>query len=79
MTKTKIKIILIIVILFVVDCTSSFATVYLIGAGIVGFCEMILKGIVLIAATVLSMIILNYKYYKHHWVGCIIMTNHFYL
>ena len=72
-TKTKIKIILIIVILFVVDCTSSFATVYLIGAGIVGFCEMILKGIVLIAATVLSMIILNYKYYKHHWVGCIII------
>ena len=71
--NAKIKVILIIILLFIADCTSTFVLLYLTDNGIVNFCEIILKGIVLIVATLLSMILLNYKYYKHHWLGCIMV------
>ena len=63
-----------IVALFIVDCSSSIVAIYIVGTDILNFCNMILKGIVLLAATVLSMLILNYTYYKHHWLGFIIIS-----
>lgn len=73
-SKDRIKVVLIIVALFIVDCSSSIVAIYIVGTDILNFCNMILKGIVLLAATVLSMLILNYTYYKHHWLGFIIIS-----
>ena len=72
--KEKLKVLLIIVVLFIVDCSSSIVMIYITGIEILSFCNMILKGIVLLAATILSMVILNYTYYKHHWLGLIIIS-----
>ena len=69
----KIKILLIIIVIIIVDCSSTFSVIYLIGKNSVNFFEMLLKGIVLILATLLSILILHYNYYKHHWLGCIVM------
>ena len=72
--KEKLKVLLIIVVLFIVDCSSSIVMIYITGIEILSFCNMILKGIVLLAATILSMVILNYTYYKHHWLGIIVIS-----
>ena len=69
----KLKILLIIIVIIIVDCSSTFSVIYLFGRESVHFYEMLLKGIVLILATLLSVLILHYKYYKHHWLGCIII------
>ena len=69
----KIKILLIIIVIIIVDCSSTFSVIYLIGKNSVNFFEMLLKGIVLILATLVSILILHYKYYKHHWLGCIVI------
>ena len=69
----KIKVLLIISVLCIVDCSSTIGIIGVNNTNILSFLEMILKGIVLIIATLLSMLILHYKYYKHHWLGCIII------
>ena len=69
----KLKVLLIISVLCIVDCSSTIGLIGVNNTKILSFLEMILKGIVLIIATLLSMLILHYKYYKHHWLGCTII------
>ena len=41
--KEKLKVLLIIVVLFIVDCSSSIVMIYITGIEILSFCNMILK------------------------------------
>ena len=68
----KFIVFLLITLVFAVDCISTFVQIYLSDSAL-SFFDMILRGVTLFLATLLSMKILHYKYYRHHWFGFIIL------
>ena len=68
----KFIVFLLITLVFAVDCISTFVQIYL-SDSVLSFFDMILRGITLFLATLLSMKILHYKYYRHHWFGFLIL------
>ena len=70
--KDKFIVFLLITLVFAVDCISTFVQIYL-SDSVLSFFDMILRGITLFLATLLSMKILHYKYYRHHWFGFLIL------
>ena len=69
--KDKFIVFLLITLVFAVDCISTFVQIYL-SDSVLSFFDMILRGVTLFLATLLSMKILHYKYYRHHWFGFLI-------
>ena len=70
--KDKFIVFLLITLVFAVDCISTFVQIYL-SDSVLSFFDMILRGVTLFLATLLSMKILHYKYYRHHWFGFLIL------
>ena len=68
----KFIVFLLISLVFAVDCISTFVQIYL-SDSVLSFFDMILRGVTLFLATLLSMKILHYKYYRHHWFGFLIL------
>ena len=68
----KFIVFLLITLVFAVDCISTFVQIYL-SDSVLSFFDMILRGVTLFLATLLSMKILHYKYYRHHWFGFLIL------
>ena len=79
----KAKALLLIIFVLLCDFTSSYGSLFIITSKVLDFFSMILKGIALLIATALTIGILHYKYYRHHWfglsiicIGLIIFTIH---
>lgn len=79
----KAKALLLIIFVLLCDFTSSYSSIFIITSKVLDFFSMILKGIALLIATALTIGILHYKYYRHHWfglsiicIGLIIFTIH---
>ena len=65
----KAKALLLIIFVLLCDFTSSYCSIFIITSKVLDFFSMILKGIALLIATALTIGILHYKYYRHHWFG----------
>ena len=82
-TRKKTFALLLIIFVLLCDFSSSYGSIFMISSEVLDFFSMILKGIALLIATGLTIGILHYKYYRHHWfglsiicVGLIVFTIH---
>lgn len=69
----KIKIILLIFLTFALDLIASTALFLTRQVDNVSSIELAFKIVCLIASTFFSICLLNYKYYKHHFIGCVFL------
>lgn len=69
----KIKSFLLILGTFTIDLVASTALFIIRQIDNVSSIELLFKIVCLISSTFLSICLLNYKYYKHHFIGCFIL------
>ena len=72
--KQKIQSLIIIFILACVDFLASLGIHYIRNNAILDLIDLAKRSISLIVATFLSILILHYAYYRHHWLGLIIIS-----
>ena len=72
--KQKIQSLIIIFILACVDFLASLGNHYIRNNEILALIDLAKRSISLIVATFLSILILHYAYYRHHWLGLIIIS-----
>ena len=72
--KQKIQSLIIIFILACVDFLASHGIHYISNNVILDLIDLAKRSISLIVATFLSILILHYAYYRHHWLGLIIIS-----
>ena len=70
----RIKILLLIFLTFALDLIASTALFMTRQIDNVSSMELFFKIVCLIVSTFLSICLLNYKYYKHHFIGCVFLT-----
>ena len=72
--KQKIQSLIIIFILACVDFLASLGIHYIRNNAILDLIDLAKRSISLIVATLLSILILHYAYYRHHWLGLILIS-----
>ena len=72
--KQKIQSLIIIFILACVDFLASLGIHYIRNNAILDLIDLAKRSISLIVATLLSILILHYSYYRHHWLGLILIS-----
>ena len=72
--KQKIQSLIIIFILACVDFLASLGIHFIRNDPILDIIDLAKRSISLIVATFLSILILHYAYYRHHWLGLIIIS-----
>ena len=75
--KNKIISLLIIILIVCINFVTTVIQLYIFQNNFLEFLEKIVNGLSLVVATILCAIILNYRYYKHHVLGLLILlTGH---